>query len=87
MFSPSIHVVANGNISFFMIEQISIHSSVGGCIGCFHILAVVSNVGMNIGMHVSFQISVFYFFSDIYPEVEFLGHMVALFLIFLRKPP
>ena len=45
-----------------MIEQISIHSSVDGCIGCFHTLAVVSNVGMNIEMHVSFQISVFYFF-------------------------
>ena len=33
---------------------------------------------MNIGMHVSFRIS-FLFFSDIYQEVESLGHMVVLF--------
>ena len=31
-----------------------IHSSVYGYLGCFHILAVVNNATMNIGMHVSF---------------------------------
>ena len=35
---------------------------------------------MNIGMHVSFQIIVFSFPSDIYPGVELLDHMVILFL-------
>ena len=36
---------------------------------------------MNIAVHVSFQISIF-IFSGIYPGVELLGHMVALFLVF-----
>ena len=38
---------------------------------------------MNIGVHIYFQISgfVFFFFSDIYSGVEFLGHRVVLFLV------
>ena len=35
-----------------------IHSSVNGYAGCFHTLAIANNVPMNIGMHVSFQISI-----------------------------
>ena len=37
---------------------------------------------MKILVHVSFQVSVFGFFSGMYPGVELLGHMVALFLGF-----
>ena len=40
-----------------------IHSSVDGPLGCFHILAIVNNAAMNIGEHVSFQISLFVFFG------------------------
>ena len=44
-------------------------------------MVAVSNVAMNIGVHVSLQISVFVF-SDIYPRVVLLAHMIVLFLVF-----
>ena len=89
--SRSTHVAANGIISFFfMAEKYSIvsvhtinfiHSSVDGHIDCFHVLAIVNSAAVKIGMPVSFRIMVF-FFPDICPGVDFLDHMVALFLVF-----
>ena len=58
-----------------------IRSFVDGHLGCFHILAIVNNAAVNIGVHVSFQISVFVFLRYI-PGVELLGHVVVLFLVF-----
>ena len=53
--------------------DIFIHWSVHGHLGCFHITRV----------HVSFQISgFFFFFPDIYLEVKLLDHMIVLFLVF-----
>ena len=46
--------------------------------GFFYILTIVNNAVMHIGLHVSFSISV-YVFSDIYPQVALLDHMLVLF--------
>ena len=78
--SRSIHIVANGKISSFVMESnipvcvcvcvcvficvyhhiFFIHSSVDGHFICFYILPVVNNVFVNIGVNVSFPISVFF---------------------------
>ena len=51
-------------------------------LGCFRILAIVTNASMNIGVHVFFCIMLF---SDVRPGEELLDHMVVLFFSFLRN--
>ena len=51
------------------IYHLFIHSFLDGHLGCYHMLAVVNNTAMKIGVHVFFQISGV--FLDVYPGVEF----------------
>ena len=41
-----------------MYHSFFILSSVDGHIGCFHVLAIINNSGINIGVHVSFSVLV-----------------------------
>ena len=84
--SRSIHVSANGTISFLFIAEyyfivhmyhiFFIHSSVDGHLGCFHVLAIVNSAAMNIGVHLELWFSL-----GICPGVGLLGHMVIVFLV------
>ena len=74
--------------SFFTADQyfivyiplLFIHSSVDGHLGCLHIFANLKNDAMNIRVHMTFQISVFIFFTCV-PRNEILDHMVVLFFL------
>ena len=65
-----------------MYHNFFIHSSVNGHLGYFHVLAIVNSAAVNTGIYVLFQ---FWFLQGICLGVGFLGHMVALFLVFLRN--
>ena len=84
--SKSIHVAANGIISFFfMAEYYSsvymyhiffIHSSIDEHLGSFYVLAIINCAAVSIGVHMYlFKLE---FSLDICPGLGLLDHMVTL---------
>ena len=59
-----------------------IHSSVYGYLVCFHVLATVNSVSMNIGVHISFLITVF---SGYVPWISIAGSYGNSIFSFLRN--
>ena len=95
MFSRSIHVAANGNISLFFCDWVIFHCMYIPCLlypfiycitrhlGCFRVLAVVNGAAMNIGVHVFFWIR---FFSGYMPRLGIAGSYDKCFQFFKELP-
>lgn len=54
------------------------------CLGCFQVLAIMNNFTMSMVIHIFFQL-LFSLPLDIFTEVEWLDHTIALVFNFLRN--
>lgn len=63
-----------------MCHILFIYSSVDGRLGCSHLLALVSDAAINMGVQISESLPSLPL--SVFPEVEFWVHMAVLCLIF-----
>ena len=87
--SGSIHVAAMAFFIIFygtlyMYHIFFIRSFIVGQLGCFHILTIVNNAAVNIGVHVSFWIVVF-IFSGYMPRNRIAGSYGSCSFSFLKN--
>ena len=75
---PFTHLTPSSPYTHF---SVCFHPSVD-TLDCIHILVIVNSAAVNIGVRISFQVSVLGIFFDKYPEVKLLDHVVVLFLNF-----
>ena len=67
----------------YMYHSFLIHSSAGGHLGYFHVLAIINSAVMNIGVHMSFshQVSLVCM-----PRSGIAGFMAVLFPVIKESP-
>ena len=75
----------NTSHCIYVYRSFFIHSSTDGLLECFHALALINNPVTNMGVPISFWVSVFVSL-DIFPGVGLLDHVIP-FLIFLKPSP
>ena len=68
----------------YIYHNFFIHSSVGGHLGCLHVLAIVNSAAMNKGIHVSFSI---FISSGYMPRSGIAGSCGGFIPSFLKESP